>query len=305
MDVVKQTLISFIILLVMLFIRVSVVHASMDVNWCNTGGSCIGNTNQTTSIYPINDINTFSYTISGSTSNPDDGLAVGQTYEVISTWCISYLSGMQMNLISQVGNNVSEYGFLGSEEACVYTASNGNVLTGRKANIYSIFTISSSGVFYSRYSFYRNAGGFRAGFLNYSILTGSDINTNKNTQQIINNDNSNTQDIINNQNANTDRVVNAQNATTNAINDMNNRDLSSSDKTPVDSSEYNSMHNKEEQLFDKMNSADINSLNVAIDTNSSNWVWNTMVAFFGANSLINGFIISILSIGIIKMALGR
>lgn len=312
----KKSFLLISILFLIFFINQAVVNASIDVNWCNSGGTCIGNLDQSQSIYPINDLNTFSYTINGSTSNPNDDLRVGESYQVNSTWCVSYISGMQMNLISQVGINVSEYGFLGSGDSCVYTAQNGNVLTGRKADIYVRFNITAQGVWYSRFGFYRSSGGFRVGFLNYNILRGAEINNNQNTQNIINNNNSNTDDIINNQNANTQKqidndnantkkITDAQKATTDAINGIANTDIDSTSKQNPDTSDFDDYQNKEQQLFDKMNSADINQLNISIDGNSSNWVWETMTKLFATHSLINSFIITILSIGIIKMALGR
>ena len=54
-----------------------------------------------------------------------------------------------------------------------------------------------------------------------------------------------------------------------------------------------------------MEEMDLNDVDIAIDTDSSNFVWNTMTSIIQSNALIFSMIISILSIGVIKLMLGR
>ena len=89
------------------------------------------------------------------------------------------------------------------------------------------------------------------------------------------------------------------------LNNIDSADLDSSDKLPANTSEFSSMQTAQNNLYSKMNNADINNMNIAIDTNSSNWVWGRVTDFLGSHALLMSFLISMLSIGIIKMALNR
>lgn len=89
------------------------------------------------------------------------------------------------------------------------------------------------------------------------------------------------------------------------LDDIKNADINSSDKQQPDHQEYTDYQTAENNLFDKMDNADLSNLDVALDSNSSNFIWDTIVRFYNSNALILNFVISILSVGIIKMALGR
>lgn len=82
-------------------------------------------------------------------------------------------------------------------------------------------------------------------------------------------------------------------------------DISEQDKTLPDDSKYQDYTSTEDSLKDKVNQADLSVVSIGIDANSSNWVWNTLTSFIQSNSIIFGMFIAILSIGIIKLALGR
>ena len=72
-----------------------------------------------------------------------------------------------------------------------------------------------------------------------------------------------------------------------------------------DDSAYNDYSDLEGSLLDKVNDVDTSSLDISIDTNSSNFVWDTLTSFIQSHSLIFATFIAILSIGVIKLALGR
>ena len=63
--------------------------------------------------------------------------------------------------------------------------------------------------------------------------------------------------------------------------------------------------NTEDSLKDKVNQADLSNLSIGIDSKSSSWVWDTLTSLINSHSVIFGLFIAILSIGIIKLALGR
>lgn len=115
---------------------------------------------------------------------------------------------------------------------------------------------------------------------------------------IIANQDQNTQDIINNQNQN-------QQQTNDRLDDIINSDISDADKELPNDDDYKNYQNAEDSLMDKVNQADTSIIDIAIDTKSSNFVWTNLTKFLQSHSLIFGTFIAILSIGIIKLALGR
>lgn len=88
-------------------------------------------------------------------------------------------------------------------------------------------------------------------------------------------------------------------------NNFNNTDLSNSDKQAPNTQDYSSYQQAENNLFDQMSNADVNNVNIAIDSDSATWVWARLTEWLATNSMLMSFLVSMLSIGIIKMALGR
>lgn len=101
------------------------------------------------------------------------------------------------------------------------------------------------------------------------------------------------------------QIIEQQQETNNKIDEIQNSDISSESKESPNTDQYDDYQDAENSLFDKMEQADTSNLNVAIDGNSANFVWDTITRFYNSNALLMNFLISILSIGIIKMALGR
>ena len=109
------------------------------------------------------------------------------------------------------------------------------------------------------------------------------------------------QDFINTQ----ININNNINETNDKLDDIIDADISDEDKKMPDDSSYQDYTDAEGDLMDKINEADLDSLDIAIDTNSSNFVWDTITDILQAHPLIMSTIIAILSIGVIKLALGR
>ena len=123
--------------------------------------------------------------------------------------------------------------------------------------------------------------------------------------------------------SNNSNVVSAVNGTTNAINNqtnainnqttqnhndheaMMNTDIDSTSKQNVDETKYNDYKQKEDTLMQTGANADLSGLNIGIDTGTSSTIWDLITRIIQQNAKIFGLFISILSIGIIKIALAR
>ena len=101
------------------------------------------------------------------------------------------------------------------------------------------------------------------------------------------------------------QIINGQNETNDKLDDIIDADISDEDKEMPDDSSYQDYTDAEGDLMDKVSEADLDSLDIAIDTNSSNFVWDTITDILQSHPLIMSTIIAILSIGVIKLALGR
>ena len=84
-----------------------------------------------------------------------------------------------------------------------------------------------------------------------------------------------------------------------------NSDIDEDLKELPDDSKYQDYTDTENSLKDKVNEADMSVISIGIDGNSSLWIWNTLTSLIQTHSTIFGMFIAILSIGIIKLALGR
>ena len=84
-----------------------------------------------------------------------------------------------------------------------------------------------------------------------------------------------------------------------------NSDLSEEDKQKPNQDGFDSYQESENELKDKMEQADLNNMSIGIDANSSSWIWDTLTRLIQSHSVVFGMFIAILSIGIIKLALGR
>ena len=86
-------------------------------------------------------------------------------------------------------------------------------------------------------------------------------------------------------------------------NGINNSDYSGTTEQP-DSTDFNSYEQKE-QALENMASADMSAVNVGLNANASNWIWNIINRILNTNPIIMAFYITILSIGVIKLIMRR
>ena len=109
-------------------------------------------------------------------------------------------------------------------------------------------------------------------------------------------------DIIINQNQN---FINNQKETNNKLDDIYDSDLSDNDKEQVDDTTLNEYENAENDVLDQINDVDLDNIDISMDVNSTNFIWDLITDIFNSHPVIMSTVIAILSIGIIKLALGR
>ena len=100
-------------------------------------------------------------------------------------------------------------------------------------------------------------------------------------------------------------IINQQQQTNDKLDDITNMDIPDSSKEGLDDSSYQDYQGAEDDLMDSVGEADLSSVDIAIDGDSSNFIWDTITDIFQSHPLIMSTVIAILSIGIIKLALGR
>lgn len=100
-------------------------------------------------------------------------------------------------------------------------------------------------------------------------------------------------------------IINQNQETNDKLDDIINADIPDSSKEDLDDSSYQDYQDAEDDLMDSVGQADLSSVDIAIDGDSSNFIWDTITDIFQSHPLIMSTVIAILSIGIIKLALGR
>lgn len=113
------------------------------------------------------------------------------------------------------------------------------------------------------------------------------------TSQIITNNNNNTNILVENQNQNTAEIISA----------IGGLEGYHTHYTP-DTEDFDDLEDAEDTLHQYTN-VDLDDFEVSIDSNTSNWVWNTLTSLLNTSSIVFGYVISILSIGLIKLILNR
>ena len=76
-------------------------------------------------------------------------------------------------------------------------------------------------------------------------------------------------------------------------------------KKPVDTTNSEDYQEKEQELLDLYNDDQLDTLYILENTDGNNWVWARITQFLNTNEYIRLMIISILSLGIIKLVLSR
>ena len=82
-------------------------------------------------------------------------------------------------------------------------------------------------------------------------------------------------------------------------------DAPDSAKTKPDDSDYQDYEKAQGDLTDKISDIPTDTLEIGIDANSSNFIFDTMNKLINAHPAVFSMFIAILSIGIIKLGLGR
>lgn len=96
-----------------------------------------------------------------------------------------------------------------------------------------------------------------------------------------------------------------QQETNDKLDNITDMDIPESSKEDLDDSTYQDYQGAEDNLLDSVGEADLSNIDIAIDSDSSNFIWDTITDIFQSHPLIMSTVIAILSIGIIKLALGR
>lgn len=112
--------------------------------------------------------------------------------------------------------------------------------------------------------------------------------------------------IITNNDKNTEKLLDEiEKNNQELIDAIEGEDLTTSEKTPVDKSELNDYESSEDALLneDRLNS--INDIDISIDSNTNDFIWDFITSAINTHTRIFGFVVTILSIGIIKLALNR
>lgn len=89
------------------------------------------------------------------------------------------------------------------------------------------------------------------------------------------------------------------------VEDIKDMDIDASDKELPDDSKYQDYNKAESDLKDKVNQANLNYLEIGMDDHSSLFIWNTITRIIQSHPAIFAMVTSILSIGVVKLALGR
>lgn len=113
--------------------------------------------------------------------------------------------------------------------------------------------------------------------------------------QQINNANNNTNTIINNNNENTDRIIET----------LEGEDLTTNEKQPATNNDVNNYQDQEDALMDMMDTDSLDNVDIAIEIQSNNWIWQTMTSLMNTHAIIMTMFISLLSIGVIKLVMNR
>lgn len=130
-----------------------------------------------------------------------------------------------------------------------------------------------------------------------SNLTPEDLNTQ--TIQILNGVTNNIQNVLNNQNS----IAEQQHDDAMDILDKLQHSTPWEERT-ANISDFEDYEDAED-ILNEYTDVDFNSVQIDLDPDTNNWVWNTLTSLINTNRLVFGMVISILSIGIIKLILNR
>lgn len=102
-----------------------------------------------------------------------------------------------------------------------------------------------------------------------------------------------------------DDIKQEQQETNNKLDNIINSDISSDSKLPPDTTDFDNYQNAEGNLLDKINGTTLDSLDFAVDIPTSSFIWTRLSNLVQSHPTVMAMFIAILSIGIIKLVLGR
>lgn len=115
-------------------------------------------------------------------------------------------------------------------------------------------------------------------------------------------------DIINSITNNIQQSISNSNSQYNILGDkmdtLNNSIFAEYTPENPDKADFDDFEDVEDELKEYTN-VNLESFNVDLDTDTNNWVWTTLTNLIQANALVFGMVISILSIGLIKLIMNR
>ena len=106
-------------------------------------------------------------------------------------------------------------------------------------------------------------------------------------------------------NSKLDDLNSKQDQTNSKLDNIKDMDAPDSAKTKPDDSDYQDYEKAQGDLTDKISDIPTDTLEIGIDANSSNFIFDTMNKLINAHPAVFSMFIAILSIGIIKLGLGR
>lgn len=106
-------------------------------------------------------------------------------------------------------------------------------------------------------------------------------------------------------NSKLDDLNSKQDQTNSKLDNIKDMDAPDSAKTKPDDSDYKDYEKAESDLTNKISDIPTDTLEIGIDANSSNFIFDTMNKLINAHPAVFSMFIAILSIGIIKLGLGR
>lgn len=134
-----------------------------------------------------------------------------------------------------------------------------------------------------------------------STTPASSVDIQSQTVSIVNAIMSNIQNILNNNNSQYNALI--QELYNNNASQIAQLEAVYTAITP-DTTDFDNFEDVEDELKTYTN-VNLNSFNVDLDTDTNNWVWTTLTNLIQANALVFGMVISILSIGLIKLIMNR
>lgn len=111
--------------------------------------------------------------------------------------------------------------------------------------------------------------------------------------------------VINNSATQDRQIAEQAHQDSQAIQDKMDQDIDESDKEAPNQDEYNEAKEQEENIIDSINEVSPNDITFGQDIQATNKIWELTTKILQTNAKVMGLVISVLSIGIIKLIMNR